>query len=281
LATGGGFFMKEFAPKLRGAALVVGGTLAAIALVQGLRAPAIQSYDVSIEGLPEGLNGFVIVALSDLHLGQLLGERWLSARIEQVQAERPDVVVLLGDVFEGHGAPNNELLATLHHLSAPQGIWGVLGNHESHDAGNDNTATFATAGVQLLRNTRVRLASGLVLAGVDDLSANDDAGKAGAFLTTALAGRPSGTTVLLSHAPLSADLLAGRGIDLMLSGHTHGGQLWPFGYLVRQRFPLFEGRYAFGTTTAIVSRGTGTWGPPMRLWHRAEILRITLRSGAM
>ena len=75
-----------------------------------------------------------------------------------------------------------------------------------------------------------------------------------------------------------ADSVASKGVDLMLSGHTHGGQIWPFGYLVRQRFPLFEGRYEIGAMTVIVSRGTGTWGPRMRLWHPAEILRVTLHA---
>lgn len=279
-ATGFGLFLTRFGPKLRGAALVAGAALSAIALVQGLRSPVVQSYDVYIAGLPGTLDATVIVALSDLHLGSVLGEPWLAARVEQVQAERPDVVVLLGDVFEGHSAPGKELLAALRRLSAPQGIWGVLGNHEFHAARNEDTAMFEETGVHLLRNAWVELRPGLVLAGVDDLSANHDAGAAGASLATALAGRPLGATVLLTHAPLPADLVAGKGVDLMLSGHTHGGQIWPFGYLVRQRFPLFEGRYEIGAMTVIVSRGTGTWGPRMRLWHPAEILRVTLHARA-
>ena len=113
LATGFGLFLKRFVPKLRSAALIVGLGLSAFALVQGLRAPVVQSYNVSIAGLPEKLDGTVLIALSDLHLGSVLGEPWLTARIEQVKAERPDIVVLLGDVFEGHGTPGKELLAAL------------------------------------------------------------------------------------------------------------------------------------------------------------------------
>jgi predicted MPP superfamily phosphohydrolase len=129
---------------------------------------------------------------------------------------------------------------------------------------------FEEAGVRLLRNAWVGLRPGLVLAGVDDLSASRDPGTEGASLAKALAGRPLGATVVLTHAPLLADSVARKGVDLMLSGHTHGGQIWPFGYLVRQRFPLFEGRYEIGAMTLIVSRGTGTWGPRMRLWHPAD-----------
>jgi predicted MPP superfamily phosphohydrolase len=160
-------------------------------------------------------------------------------------------------------------------LSAPHGIWAVLGNHEYHNTHNDNSALFKEAGIHLLRNSWVELSPGLVLAGVDDLTTGNDSG---ASLAKALAGRTSGATVLLSHMPLPAD--AGKGVGLILSGHTHGGQIWPFGYLVRQRFPLFEGIYELGGRTVIVSRGTGTWGPRMRLWRPAEILRVTLHGGA-
>ncbi|BBI99968.1 calcineurin-like phosphoesterase [Ferrigenium kumadai] len=273
-ATGFGIFLARFAPTLRGAALVVGGALSAVALIQGLRPPVVQSYDVYLDGLPGELDGTVIVALSDLHLGPVLGEGWLAARIAQVREERPDIVVLLGDVFEGHGAPGKELLAVLRRLSAPMGIWAVLGNHEFH-GNRSNTAWFEAAGIHVLRDTWVELRPGLVLAGVDDLTNNNAADS----LAKALAGRPTGVTVLLSHAPLPEDVVAGKGVNLLLSGHTHGGQVWPFGYLVEQRFPLLEGRYEFEGMTAIVSRGMGTWGPPMRLWRPAEILRVTLHGG--
>lgn len=276
-ATCFGLFLKRFVCRLRGVALVIGIGLSVIALVQGLRAPVVQSYNVSIAELPEKLDGTVLIALSDLHLGSALGEQWLTARIEQVQAERPDIVVLLGDVFEGHGTPGKELLAALHRLSAPQGVWGVLGNHESHTANSDNDALFKEAGVQLLHNAWVELRPGLVLAGLDDLAASRDTHQTQNSLTTALAGRPSGATILLSHAPVASDLAAEKGINLMLSGHTHGGQIWPFDYLVRQRFPLFEGQYQVGLMALIVSRGTGTWGPRMRLWCPSEIVRVTLR----
>jgi predicted MPP superfamily phosphohydrolase len=137
---------------------------------------------------------------------------------------------------------------------------------------------FEEAGVHLLRNAWIDLRPGLVMAGVDDLSGNQNAGDARAYLATALAARPVGATVLLSHAPVQADFAAGKGVDLMLSGHTHGGQIWPFDYVVKQRFPLLEGMYEVGGMRVIVSRGTGTWGPRMRLWRPAEILRVTLHS---
>ncbi|HEY0665910.1 MAG TPA: metallophosphoesterase [Gallionella sp.] len=276
IATGFGFLLKRSVPALRFAALVAGGVLAVLALIQGMRAPVVQHHDVYLGGLPAELDGTVIVALSDLHLGAVLGERWLAARVEQVGAERPDIVVLLGDVFEGHGRPGPELLATMQRLSAPMGVWAVLGNHEAFVGRRDNGAVFEQAGVRLLGNSWVEPRPGLVLAGVDDLSYPLNSGHAGQALAKTLAGRPKGAVILLSHAPLPPEVLAGKGVGLMLSGHTHGGQLWPFGYLFRNMFPLFAGQYEFDGITAIVSRGTGTWGPRMRLWHPAEIQRVTL-----
>jgi predicted MPP superfamily phosphohydrolase len=277
--TGFGTLMKRAAPRLRGAGLIAGGALSAMALVQGLRAPVVDSYEVRIASLPAALDGTVVVGLSDLHLGSRLGTPWLAARVRQVQAERPDMVVFIGDVFEGHSAPDSELLAELRRFSAPLGVWGVLGNHEFHAVSKDNATFFESAGIHLLRNAWVELRPGLVMAGVDDAPASAAGGVASAPLKVALAGRPPGALLLLSHIPLPSDGVTGAGIDLMLAGNTHGGQIWPFGYLVRQQFPLFEGRYDLDGSTAIVSRGAGTWGPRMRLWKPAEILRVTLRSG--
>lgn len=277
MGTGFGFFLKRYLPRLRGIALIAGALLSLLALVQGQRAPVVQSYHVYTDKLPANLDGTVIVALSDLHLGTVLGEQWLAARVAQVQAQRPDVVFLLGDIFEGHGATSPELITTLRRLSAPLGVWGVLGNHESHAIQNVNTTLFDQAGIHLLRNAWIDVRPGLVLAGVDDLSASQDAA---ALLNPALDHRPLGATVLLSHAPLAAELAASKGVDLMLSGHTHGGQIWPFGYLVMQQFPLLAGKYDVAGMTVVVSRGTGTWGPRMRLWRPAEILRVTLHSQA-
>ena len=270
-----GFLMPRLSPSLRGCALLVGVVLSLIALFQGLRPPVIQKYEVVIPGLPKAMDGKVLVTLSDMHLGSLIGERWLAARVAQVQEQRPDLVVLLGDIFEGHGPPEDQLIATLKQLSAPLGIWAVLGNHEFHGGGN--MSIFEELHFKLLRNDWAEVRPGLVLAGVDDLNARHRRGKSGDYLSEALADRPPGATILLSHTPWQAERVAKAGVGLMLCGHTHGGQIWPFDYLVRSRYPLLEGRYDVDGMTVIVCRGTGTWGPRMRLWHPGEILRVTLR----
>jgi len=271
-----GLLLPRIAPRLRGWALVAGGVLSMLALVQGLRPPVIQRYDVSLPGLPAEINGTVIVALSDLHLGSLLGERWLAARVAQVQAQRPDLVVLLGDIFEGHGKPREELLLTLRRLTAPLGVWAVPGNHEFY--GGHNMSLFEATGIPVLLNRWAEVRTGLILAGVEDLTTMHRTGRNGDPVSQTLAGRPPGATILLSHTPWQAEKAAKAGVGLMLSGHTHGGQIWPFGYLVRRVYPLLEGRYEVGGMSVIVCRGTGTWGPRMRLWRPGEILRVTLHS---
>lgn len=136
---------------------------------------------------------------------------------------------------------------------------------------------FDEVSFKLLRNGWAEVRPGLILAGVDDLTSSRLNGQGGDPISQALIGRPPGATILLSHTPWQTGSAAKAGAGLMLSGHTHGGQIWPFGYLVRSRYPLLEGRYEVDGMTVIVCRGTGTWGTRMRLWRPSEILHVTLR----
>lgn len=276
VATAGGRCVPRSAPRLRGWALAVAAVLSVGALIQGLRPPVVGHYEVRLSGLPEEREGTVVVALSDLHLGALLGPAWLEARVAQVQALGPDLVVLLGDTFEAQGASRGELVHVLRRLYAPLGVWAVPGNHEYY--GKEKHASLVhEAGIEVLLNRAVEVRPGLVLAGVDDLTSLRRSGRRDDVIAQALDNRPPGATMLLSHTPWQAEEAARLGVGLMLCGHTHGGQIWPFGYLVRCFYPLLEGRYDMGGMTIIVCRGTGTWGPRMRLWRPGEILRVVLR----
>jgi predicted MPP superfamily phosphohydrolase len=273
--TGFGFILPRLAPALRGWGLAAGLVLSAIALFQGLRAPVIRDYEVQMPALPAALNGMVIIAMSDLHIGSLLDKQWLAKRITQVQAEKPDLVVLLGDIFEGHGRQSPDaIVPVLRRLTAPLGVWAVNGNHENH--GNDMSPLMQEAGIRLLRNSWIEVRPGLILAGVDDLTARHRAGRGGDIVSKTLANRPQAATILLTHSPWQSETASEAGVNLMLSGHTHGGQIWPFSYLVGHFYPLLGGRYEVENMTVIVCRGTGSWGPRMRLWLPGEILRITL-----
>jgi predicted MPP superfamily phosphohydrolase len=278
LVTVFGLVLRRLAPSIRGWALLAAGALSAFAVVQGVRPPVVRDYEVRLAGLPPALDGTVVVALSDLHLGTVLGEGWLVARVAQVRALRPDIVVVLGDVFEGHGRPSEGLLRELHRISAPLGVWAVTGNHEFHGRRVSGARPLEDAGFHVLHDRWAEVRPGLVLAGVDDLTSRRRAGDTGDRVGPALAGRSAGAAILLSHTPWQADRAAASGAGLMLSGHTHGGQIWPFGLLESGVYPLLAGRYEVNGMPVIVSRGTGSWGPRMRLWQPSEIVRITLRA---
>jgi predicted MPP superfamily phosphohydrolase len=278
IVTLGGVLLPRLTPALRGWALLAAGGLAAVALVQGLRPPAVVEYQVALPGLPAGRDGTVLVELSDMHLGTLIGERWLARVVDRVDAMKPDLIVVDGDLIDGNVPHVEPMVPTLRRLRAPLGVWAVTGNHEFYAGLARSVKLFEDAGFHVLQDRWAEVVPGLVLAGVDDLTARRQFGLDGEPVERALAGRPAGATVFLSHTPWQAERAAALGAGLMLSGHTHDGQIWPFGYLVRLTYPLLGGRYQVGAMTAIVCRGTGTWGPRMRLWRPSEIVRVTLRA---
>lgn len=145
--------------------------------------------------------------------------------------------------------------------------------HDSRGGGGSGSDLLERAGCRLL-DPWVEVAPGLVLAGVNDRGHHEPADPGVDLL--ALAKRPSGATILLSHAPERSERAAKAGVGHMLSGHTHGGQIWPFGLLVKTAFPMVAGRYEVAGMSVIVTRGAGTWGPRMRLWRRGEILKVIL-----
>ena len=274
----GGWLLPSLAPGIRGWAGVVALVLSAAGLIQGLRPPVVQDYEVSLAGLPRERDGLVLVVISDLHLGTLIGERWMTRLIGRVNDLRPDVVLVAGDLVDGEVGRLEPLRPVLKTLRAPLGVWAVTGNHEYYAGLERSVELLEEAGYTVLRDRWAEIVPGLVVAGVDDLSARRQFGHPDRPLDQALNGRPPGAVILLSHSPLQADAAAAAGAGLMLSGHTHDGQIWPFGYLVRLSYPLLGGRYEIGGMPVIVCRGTGTWGPRMRLWRPSEILRIRLRA---
>lgn len=272
-----GLLLPKRRPTLFGLALAAGAVMAGIALVQGLREPAVVTYEVILPSLPVELDRTVVVALSDTHLGAILDSRWMEDRIRQIRDLRPDLLVFTGDIFEGHGAMPDPIPA-LNHLSVPLGKWFVDGNHESHQSSEPGLKVLEEAGFRRLENQWAEPAPGLILSGVNDLTNHRRRNIDGDPLAAALAKRPKGATILLSHTPWQTDRAAQAGVELMLSGHTHGGQIWPFGYLVQKAYPFFVGAYNIGRMILLVSRGAGTWGPRMRLWYRGDILKINIRA---
>lgn len=280
LVTLGGWFMPGIAAVLPGWAALVALLLSATALVQGMRPPVIRDYEVQLAGLPPERDGLVMVGISDMHLGTLIGREWIERVVNRVNDMHPDLVLLVGDILEGDdGRVEKEIVPCLAKLQAPLGVWAVTGNHEYYNGIDRSVTLIESAGCTLLRDRWVEVAPGLILAGVDDLTARRQFGQSGRPVENALANRPPGGTILLSHTPWQADTVAAAGAGLMISGHTHNGQIWPFNHLVGLRYPMLGGRYEVGEMSVIVCRGTGTWGPRMRLWLPGEIIRIRLRAG--
>src|SRR6185437_2408032 len=194
---------------------------------------------------PEAMAGFRIVQLSDLHIGPTLGGAWLTEIVAHVNAAEPDVVVITGDLVDG---PLDELraeVAPLAQLRAKHGVFFVTGNHEYYSGVDDWLAELVRLGVRPLRNERVSIGEGehgFDLAGVDDWSARRFGGGHGADLARALAGRdPSRELVLLAHQPKQIHEAEAHGVGLQLSGHTHGGQIFPWGFFVRIDQPFVAG----------------------------------------
>lgn len=283
--TGFGFWWRARAPRLLARLLDIGALagvlLSAFAVYQGVRAPVLVEYEVALDKLPPALDGMTLAMVTDLHLGAQRRAEWMEARVAQINALHPAAVLMVGDQVEDNPVGDPRLAGILRGLQAPRGVWAVTGNHEFYGDAGATVAEFEAGGVRWLRDARVELAPGLVLAGIEDVGR---AMHGGGALTTGLARvLPAATgnaTILLSHTPAAAviDMAASRGVGLMLSGHTHGGQIWPFNYLVQTRFPHVVGLHAVNGMQSLISRGAGSWGPRMRLWQPGEIVRITLRA---
>lgn len=281
LATGFGLWAKRYLVIVKVTGLMLAGVLVVVALVQGIRPPVVVQHDVALTGLPPELDGTTLAVLSDMHLGSQLGADWLAERVKQVQELSPDIIVLPGDSFEGHAAPDEALLPGLSEFKAPLGVYAVAGNHEHFGDTEAIIDLLERAGIQWLQDDWLYLVPGLVLAGVDDLTRRWRNGETGDIASVLDDVPEEYATILLSHSPLQVEQAAAAGANLMLSGHTHGGQIWPFGYIVQQFYPYLVGRHEVSGMSLIISRGTGLWGPRMRLWHPSEILLITLRTKSL
>jgi predicted MPP superfamily phosphohydrolase len=265
------------------AALVSGGVAVAagLALRNGLRVPAVRRVEIALARWPRALDGFRIVQISDIHIGPLLGRGFARALTERVNALAPDLVAVTGDLVDGPVESLREEVAPFAELRGRHGVFFVTGNHDVYSGGEPWVECVRALGMRPLRNERVAIGgeAGFDLAGVDD-HRGDWVHGSSEDLEQALAGRdPSRALVLLAHDPGTFRRASAAGIDLQLSGHTHGGQIWPFNYLVRLAVPWVAGLHRVGTSLLYVSRGSGFWGPPMRLLAPAEITELILRSG--
>jgi uncharacterized protein len=260
-----------------GAAAALGIGASGIAIASGLAPVDVKRLRIAIDRLSKDASGLRIVQLTDIHVGPTIGRDFIERIVAKVNALSPDVIAITGDLVDGSVSELREHVAPLAKLRARYGVYFVTGNHEYYSGVDEWIAHLRSLGIRVLRNERVRIAGdeGIDLAGIDDHEAGVPGH--GSDLRRALDGRdPERPCVLLAHQPRGIHLADALGVDLQLSGHTHGGQLYPWRFLVRLQQPFVEGLHRLARAQIYVSRGTGYWGPPMRLGAPAEITEIEL-----
>lgn len=260
------------------------GLLTAVGLLEARRTPRVRRVQVPIAGLPEALEGFTLVQLTDLHIGPTIKRDFVQAVVDRVNRLQADAVALTGDFVDGSVAELREHAAPLGELRAKHGAFYVTGNHEYYAGALPWLAHFRSLGLRTLINEHAVVeheGERLTLAGIADYSAGSFVPEHKSDPARALAGAPAGVPrVLLAHQPRSAKLVReAGGVDLMLTGHTHGGQMWPWNLFVPLQQPLVAGLTRHEGMWVYVSRGTGYWGPPLRVGAPSEIALLTLVRG--
>jgi predicted MPP superfamily phosphohydrolase len=268
---------------IAGGAAAVSGTLGALSVRSAIGPVEIREQEVKLARLPKALDGFRLVQLSDVHIGPTIGRAFIEQVVERVNSIDADLVAITGDLVDSSVERLRDAVVPLANIKSKHGVFFVTGNHEYYVDTDEWMAELKRLGIRVLRNERVSIGSGehsFDLAGVDDWSAGRIRPDHGHNLEGAVAGRdPAREHVLLEHQPRAITDADKHGVGLMLSGHTHDGQIWPFKYLVALTQPYMQGLNRHSAATQIyVSRGTGYWGPPMRLRAPAEVTKLVLRA---
>lgn len=238
-----------------------------LSLWGGFSSPKVKHVRVQIPGAPR----LKWAVLSDTHLGMGVSlTRWNNV-LQQIEQENPDGLLILGDIFE-YGPDREQYAARLAQVKTPLGSYGVLGNHEYYVGYGDSKDFFKQSGVTLLENETATLPNGVQIAGLKDIKT---AGVTAQDVARVLAPLDKQKPILLlSHTPLLMETAAAHGAHVMLSGHTHNGQLWPFKYLVQRVFPYVYGLYRIDNMHVYVTSGVFYWGTPLRLFAPAELVFI-------
>lgn len=269
---------------MRAALAAVIYTIAALTAIYGLfnaRVIRVRRIAVRISNLPASWHGRKAVLMSDLHLGPINGVRFCRRLVARASSFRPDIVFLPGDLFDGTKGDLDHLLVPFNVLKPPLGIYFSTGNHEEFTDPTHYIEAIARAGIRVLANEQV-LVDGLRIAGVLYRDSSSPL-----HMKAALSNMRSGgfqvsavqSGILLNHAPTRLPIVEQAGFSLQLSGHTHGGQFLPFTWITRRVYGRFtRGLHRFGALQVYTSTGAGTWGPPMRVGTRPEIVLFTFES---
>uniref|UniRef100_Q479C7 Metallophosphoesterase n=1 Tax=Dechloromonas aromatica (strain RCB) TaxID=159087 RepID=Q479C7_DECAR len=251
-----------------------------VGYVNARRLARVVTVGIPLANLPKELAGFTIVQLSDIHVGPTIKREYVQAIVDRVNQLDADLVAITGDVVDGSVEDLRAHTAPLGSLRSRHGSYVVTGNHEYYSGATAWMREFERIGLRGLHNRHVVIAhrgACFVLAGVTDFSAGAfDTGQA-SDPNAALAGSPPDLLrILLAHQPRSATAAEAAGFDLQLSGHTHGGQFWPWNFFVPLQQPFTAGLHRLGRLMVYTSRGTGYWGPPKRFGAPSEISVLRL-----
>jgi predicted MPP superfamily phosphohydrolase len=258
--------------------------LVAPALVWGFvtaRAPAIKRVSVDVPGLHPDLDGFRLIQLSDVHIGETLDRRFSEYIVATVNGLAGDAVVITGDLIDGSVERLRHEVAPLAKLSSRHGTFFVTGNHEYYSGADQWVREVERLGMTVLHNEHHVVTQGagqLVLGGVPDVQGASFSPSHRPDVLEAFRGAPDAPRVLLAHQPRFASAAKHANISLMLSGHTHGGQIFPFNFFVKLQQPVVSGFHVIEGVPTYTSKGTGYWGPPFRIGARGEVTEITLRA---
>jgi uncharacterized protein len=262
-----------------GSALVAGGWMAGYGGWRAFAPPVVTELAVRIPKLPKALEGLSIVQLTDIHVGHFIQRKFMDELVRRANALEPDLIAITGDLVDGDVPTLGGAVAALGNLRARFGRFFVTGNHDYSSGDEAWAAYLETLDIQVLRNRHVSIGDAggsLDLVGVDDWSGRRR-GKQGYDLDRALAGRnPDRAAVLLAHQPANFRVAAEKGVDLQLSGHTHGGQFLPATLFIGLAWEHSAGLYRHGDSHIYVSRGCGFWGPPLRVGSPPELVKLVL-----
>jgi uncharacterized protein len=261
--------------------LVLTALVTLVGLIIALRKPRVVHVDIPVTNLPKALHGFSIAQISDVHVGSTIKRGFVESIVAVANGLKADLIAVTGDLVDGSVQQLSSHTAPLAGLAARHGAFFVTGNHEYYSGERAWTEEIKRLGLQVLKNEHVVLnhdGASLVLAGVTDLSAHHFNADEHSDPVAALRGAPAdaGARILLAHQPNSAPAAARAGFDVQISGHTHGGQFWPWNWFVGFFQPFTGGLYRLKNLWVYVNRGTGYWGPPNRFGVPSEITRIRL-----